>query len=86
MQKSGGINLRFHAVRMELLCHRRLDDLDLTAIVGTALSAHSVGQAHRAALGASDHAGNLQLPVGAATLVSSCLRNFTLGDCHDDTS
>ena len=60
--------------------------LDLTAVVSTALGTHSMGQAHRAALGAGDQTGRLQLPHGAAPLITSRLRNFTLGDCHDDTS
>src|SRR5699024_8639024 len=74
------------ALRTKSLGHGGLDDLHLTAVVGTALGAHSVGQAHRAALGALDQTGHLQLPVGAAALVASCLGYFTLGDCHDDTS
>ena len=48
------------------------------------ISSHLVGQAICAAL-TLDQAGNDQLPIGPA-LVTSCLRNFTLGDCHDDTS
>ena len=59
---------------------------NLTAIVVAASLASSVGQAQLAALGASDHAGSGQLPVGAATAVTSCLRNFTLRNSHGDTS
>ena len=50
----------------------------LTAIVVAAGLTSSVGQAELAALGASNHAGGGQLPVGAAALVASCLGNFTL--------
>ena len=50
-----------------------LDDLDLTAIVGTALRAHSVRQMQRTALGAGHQTGSRQLPHGAASLVASLL-------------
>ena len=60
-----------------------LSDLaELTTIVGQARLAHPVGQTKRAALGAGNDAGNIQLPHGAATLVSTLLGNFTLRDCH----
>ena len=59
-----------------------LDDLDLTAVIGTALLAHSVRQAQSAALRASDDAGDRQLPVGTASLISSCAGYFSLGYCH----
>ena len=63
-----------------------LDLLDLTAIVGTALRAHSVRQMQRTALGASHQTGSRQLPHGAASLVASLLGYFSLGYCHVDTS
>ena len=63
-----------------------LDDLDLTAIVGTALRAHSVRQMQRTALGAGHQTGSRQLPHGAASLVASLLGYFSLGYCHVDTS
>ena len=56
---------------------------DLTAIVGTARLARSVGQDNRAALGAGDHAGSGQLPVGTASSVSSRLGYFTLRNSHE---
>ncbi len=56
-----------------------LDLLDLTAIVGTALRAHSVRQMQRTALGASHQTGSRQLPHGAASLVASLLGYFSLG-------
>jgi hypothetical protein len=69
--------------RIELL---RSDFDDLTAIVVSAGLAGSVGQTGLAAMGASDHAGNGQLPVGAASLVASCFGNLSLGNSHGDTS
>ena len=55
---------------------------DLTAIVGTASLASSVGHNGLAALGANGHAGSGQLPVGAATLVTTGAGHFTLRDSH----
>ena len=63
-----------------------LDDLDLAALVGTALGAHSVGQMQRTALGARNETRNCQLPGGATSLITSCLGYFSLRDCHVDTS
>ena len=63
-----------------------LDDLDLTAIVGTALRAHSVRQMQRTALGACHQTGSRQLPHGAASLIASLLGYFSLRYCHVDTS
>ena len=65
----------------ELLClgNRK----NLAAIVGTAVLAGSMGQTRFAALRASNDAGNGQLPVGAASLIPSCLGNFTLGNSHE---
>ena len=62
-----------------------LDDLDLTAVIGTALLAHSVRQAQSAALRASDEARSFQLPVRRTSLIASCAGYFPLGDCHVDT-
>jgi hypothetical protein len=59
---------------------------DLTTVVIAASLAGSVGQTGLAALGASDHAGNGQLPVGAASLVASCFGNLSLRNSHGDTS
>ena len=71
-----------HFVHSKLLC---FDCDDFTAIVGAASLAGSVGQAGLTALGASDHAGDRQLPVGVTSLISSCLGNFSLGNCHFGT-
>ena len=59
-----------------------LNSQNLAAIVGTASLAGSVGQTRLAALGASNDAGDRQLPMGVASLVSSRLGYFTLGYCH----
>ena len=59
-----------------------LDSHDLTAIVGTASLAGSVRQAGLAALRASNDAGDRQLPMGTASLISSCAGYFSLGYCH----
>ena len=58
---------------------------DLAAIVLTALLARTVGQMISSAL-ALDESGNLQLPMGAAALVASCLGYFTFRNSHGDTS
>ena len=63
-----------------------LDDLDLTAIVSTALLAHSVRQVQRTAFRACNETGDSQLPSGAAPLVASCFGYFSLRYCHCDTS
>ena len=67
-------------------CDLGLDDLDLTAVVGTAFRAHSVRQMQRAALGACHETGSRQLPNGAASLIASLLGYFSLRYCHVDTS
>jgi hypothetical protein len=59
---------------------------DLTTVVVAASLAGSVGQTGLAAMGASDHAGNGQLPMGAASLVASCFGNLSLRNSHGDTS
>ena len=59
-----------------------LDFEDLTAFICAAASACSVGHDQFAALGALDHTGNFQLPVGTTPLVSSLFRDFTLRDRH----
>ena len=69
-----------------LACGHGLDDLDLTAIIGTALRAHSVRQMQRTALGACHQTGSRQLPHGAASLIASLFGYFSLRDCHVDTS
>ena len=74
-----------HNVKL-LLGDGGLDLLDLTAIVSTALGAHSVRHMQSTALGASHQSGSGQLPDGAAALIASLLRNFSLRDCHGYTS
>ena len=64
----------------------RLDDLNGTTVVGTALRAHSVALAQRAALRAHDQRRSRQLPMRAAPLIASRAGYFPLRDCHDDTS
>ena len=59
---------------------------DLTAIVGTASLASSVGHYGLTALGANRNAGSGQLPVGATALIAAGLGHFTLRDSHGDTS
>jgi len=63
-----------------------LNSQDLTAIVGTASLASSVGHNGLAALGANRYAGSRQLPVGATALIAAGLGHFTLRDSHGDTS
>ena len=55
---------------------------DLTAIVGTASLASSMGLDGLAALGANSHAGSGQLPVGATALIAAGRGHFTLRDSH----
>ena len=55
---------------------------DLTAIVGTASLAGSVGHNRFTALGANTDAGSGQLPVGATALIAAGLGHFTLGNSH----
>ena len=63
-----------------------LNSQDLTAIVGTASLASSVGHDGFTALGANCNAGSGQLPVGATALIAAGLGHFTLRDIHGDTS
>ena len=63
-----------------------LNSQDLTAIVGTASLASSVGHNGFTALGANCNAGSRQLPVGATALIAAGLGHFTLRDSHGDTS
>jgi hypothetical protein len=55
---------------------------DLTAIVGTASLASSMGHDGLAALGADGHAGSGQLPVGTTALIAAGAGHFTLRDSH----
>ena len=55
---------------------------DLTAIVGTASLASSMGHDGLAALGADGHAGSGQLPVGTTALIAAGAGDFTLRDSH----
>ena len=59
-----------------------LGDQDLTAIVGTASLASSVGHYGFTALGANCNAGSGQLPVGATALIATGAGHFTLRDSH----
>ena len=63
-----------------------LNSQDLTAVVGAASLASSVGHDGLAALGANRNAGSGQLPVGATALIAAGLGHFTLRDSHGDTS
>lgn len=56
------------------------------AIVGTASLACSVRHDRFTALRAGYKAGSTDLPMRAASLVASCLGNFTFGYSHGDTS
>jgi hypothetical protein len=55
---------------------------DLTAIVGAASLASSVGHNRFTALGANSNAGSGQLPVAATALIATGLGHFTLRDSH----
>ena len=55
---------------------------DLTAIVGAASLASSMGHDGLAALGADGHAGSGQLPVGTTALIATGAGHFTLRDSH----
>ena len=55
---------------------------DLTAIVGAASLASSVGHNRFTALGANSNAGSGQLPVTATALIATGLGHFTLRDSH----
>ena len=55
---------------------------DLTAIVGTASLARSVGLGGLTTLGANGHAGSGQLTVAATALIATGLGHFTLRDSH----
>ena len=63
-----------------------LNSQDLTAVVGAARLASSVGHYGLTALGANRYAGSGQLPVGATALIAAGLGHFTLRDSHGDTS
>ena len=58
---------------------------DLLAIVIAALFAYPMSQLGLMALRTFHDTGNGQLPMGS-TLVASCLRRFSLRDCHGYTS
>ena len=60
---------------------------ELTAIVSPAGRTNPVGQTICAALGAGNDTGSIQLPMGAASLITSRFRYLSLGDRHlGDTS
>ena len=74
---------------MRLLFFRLLLFLDLehlTTVVHAASLAGTVGQMVSAAVGAGNDAGGLELPNVGTSLIASCLRSFSLGYCHGDTS
>ena len=58
----------------------------LTAVVHAASLAGTMGQVISAAVGAGDDTGGLELPNVGTSLIASCLRSFSLGYCHGDTS
>ena len=55
---------------------------DLTAIVGAASLASSMGHDGLAALGANSHTGGGQLPVRTTALIATGAGHFTLRDSH----
>ena len=63
-----------------------LNSQNLTAVVGAASLASSVGHYGLTALGANRDTGSRQLPVGATALIAAGLGHFTLRDSHGDTS
>ena len=63
-----------------------LNSHNLTAVVGAASLASSVGHYGLTALGANRNAGSRELPVGATALIAAGLGHFTLRDSHGDTS
>ena len=79
MEKEEGNEAFLCISAFALLC---LDSQDLTAIVGTASLASSVGHDGFTALGANGHAGSRQLPVGATALIATGLGHFTLRNSH----
>jgi hypothetical protein len=54
------------------------------SVIGAAFSADPVGKTVSSALGAGDKVGGRELKVGSAPLVSSCLRDFSFRDSHDE--
>lgn len=67
-------------------CNLGLDDLDLTAVIGTALRAHSVALVKSAALRARNKRGSGELPMRRTSLIASLTGYFPLRYCHGDTS
>ena len=63
-----------------------LDLAERTTVVGHAILAHTMRHTESTALGASHDTGSLQLPHGAASLIASSLRYFSLRNRHVDTS
>ena len=63
-----------------------LNSQNLTAVIGAASLAGSVGHDGFTALGANRDAGSRELPVGATALIAAGLGHFTLRDSHGDTS
>ena len=63
-----------------------LNSQNLTAIVGAASLASSVGHYGLTALGANRNTGSGQHPVRATALIAAGLGHFTLRDSHGDTS
>jgi hypothetical protein len=59
-----------------------VDLAELAAVVSHAGLAHAVRQTEGSALRASNDAGNVQLPHGAATLIATSLGHFSLRNRH----
>ena len=59
-----------------------LGSQNLTAIIGTASLASSMGLGGLTALGANSHTGGGQLPVGTTALIATGAGHFTLRDSH----
>ena len=81
MRKRGSVDAAsFSSQLCVLLAH------DLAALIKTTGLASAVRQQESAAVGALNQTGNGELPVAAASLITSLTANFSLGDCHGDTS
>ncbi len=73
---------RFCAFLLHFPALVSLGGQNLTAIVGAASLASSVGLDGLTALGANTYAGSSQLPVGTTPLITTGLGHFTLRDSH----
>lgn len=68
------------------LLRRYLDLTVFSTLIGHARLAQTMGKTIGTAFGANGETGALQLPHGTTTLIPALLGDFTLGDCHIDTS